>query len=128
MANGLLKQLGLKQRQSAPATAAPAAAAIPSVDAPAGSSPTGAGSDVPVAVLKPTLSPLFKPLDPAILKSIEETEARERTDRALNRLLREPGFREAARGFADRYGADAHRDVAAEVAARLGALAEARAG
>ncbi len=81
MANGLLKQLGLKPRPPAPATAAPAgAAAIASVGAPAGSSPTGAGSDVPVAVFKPTLSPLFKPLDPAILKSIEETEARERQE------------------------------------------------
>lgn len=57
-----------------------------------------------------------------------ENEARERTGRALNRLLREPGFREAARGFADRYGADARRDVAAEVAARLGALATDGAG
>lgn len=57
-----------------------------------------------------------------------ETEARERTGRALNRLLKEPDFREAARGFADRYGADATRDVAAEVAGRLVALASARTG
>jgi hypothetical protein len=57
-----------------------------------------------------------------------ETEARERTGRALNRLLKEPGFRGAARGFAERYGADATRNVAAEVAARLVALASARTG
>lgn len=57
-----------------------------------------------------------------------ENEARERTGRALNRLLNEPGFCESARGFAERYGADAARDVAAEVAARMGTLASAHAG
>jgi UDP:flavonoid glycosyltransferase YjiC (YdhE family) len=57
-----------------------------------------------------------------------ETEARERTGRAVNRLLKEPGFREAARGFAARYPADATHDVAADVAARLGALAASRTG
>lgn len=54
---------------------------------------------------------------------VTEVEARQKLAKQVLRLVREPAFRAAARAVADRHAPDAHRDVAAEVAARCIALA-----
>ncbi len=59
---------------------------------------------------------------------LTETDAREKTGRTLNRLLREPGFRDAARALSEKYRPDRERNVAVEVAARITELAQRRAG
>ena len=54
-----------------------------------------------------------------------ESEVRLKLAKTLRRLLEQPAYRESARRIAARYGSDAGRDVAAEVAARCVELATA---
>lgn len=75
MANGLLKQLGLKQRKAAAVTPAGDGAA-PASAGDAGDA--GQATGVPLAIFKPKLTPMLDPLDPSVLRIGAEMEKKDR--------------------------------------------------